>query len=178
MQPRLETERLILRPFELSDYEFLRAFHSDPEVMKYISGNVRTEEQTRESVENGLKLAKEHPGLGTWVVVHKETNEAVANAILRMPAANLNLKGVEIGYAVLRAHWGKGYATELARALIRHTFETLNASQMVALIDAAHADSRKVLQKVGFLFWGTVDYTDPFTGTVMPTEVLELKKPR
>jgi RimJ/RimL family protein N-acetyltransferase len=178
MNPRIETERLVLRPLTESDFAFLRALHLDREVMKYIAGGAeRTEAQTRVSLEAGLRLALENPERGVWIAEEKATGTAVGNFLLRPPATGEKIEGTEIGYSLPRAHWGKGYATEAVRALAEYAFRALRAPRLVALVHPENDLSRKVLAKIGFQAIDHVFYVDPLTGARLPSELWELSKP-
>jgi RimJ/RimL family protein N-acetyltransferase len=146
--------------------------------MKYIcAGAKRTEEQTQKSLDAGLKLAQEHPGLGTWIIHPLEKTEPLGLAILRLPAADLNMHGFEIGYSVIPEFWGKGIATEAATRLIQYAFNELKLYRVVAIIDPQHAVSRKILEKLQFSPAAPIRFHDPITGVPLPAEALYLDNP-
>jgi RimJ/RimL family protein N-acetyltransferase len=145
--------------------------------MRYIAGGAeRTEAQTRASLDAGLRLAKENPGLGVWIALEKTTGAPVANILLRNPATAESVAGVEIGYALPKAYWGQGFAREMVARFVRYAFETLGAKRVVALIDPAHVASRKVLEKAGFRPAGETPYRDPLTGREIPSELFECRR--
>lgn len=173
MPKQIETTRLILRPLEQNDFAFLRSMHTDPEVMKHIGvGRVRTEEESRASLQKYFELYDENPLLGGWVAELKTTGEKVGNLIIRKPATSTPMEGLEIGYMFTRAHWGYGYATEASKEIIKYAKREFGEVKIVALINPANDASRRTLEKLGFKSVGFDEYVDPTTGTKMPTEIL------
>jgi ribosomal-protein-alanine N-acetyltransferase len=153
----------------------LRALHEDREVMRYIAGGAeRSEAQTGASLDAGLRLAHENSGLGVWIAEEKASGTPVANILLRPPATAEPMVGLEIGYALPRAQWGKGFATEMVDRFVRYGFETLEATRILALVDPGHAVSRKVLEKAGFRRAGETKYRDPLTRRELVSDLLEI----
>lgn len=176
MPKPIETDRLFLRPFDDSDFTFLRALHSNPEVMKFIgSGSTRTEEQTRISVSKTKEIARRNPLLGAWVAELKSTQEKIGNLIIREPATEEKTDGLEIGYSFMPEHWGKGYATEASQGIIDYARSHFGDIRIVALIEPTHSASRRTLEKLGFVTVAHGIYIDPTNGIKLPTEVLELR---
>src|ERR1700733_5810827 len=118
----LETDRLILRLPEPSDLNHLIALRSDPDVMKYVGKGVV---QTKAEVERFLKIAidyQEKHGFGFCSVFEKETGAFVGQAGLFHLSFYDEQPEIEIAYRLHKKFWGKGYGTELARALIQWGF--------------------------------------------------------
>ena len=170
-----ESSRLILRPMSKSDFSFMRELHSSAEVMNYIgSGLVRSEEQTSAGMERALQIEIEDSRLGSWIVIEKESTKAIGNLIIRHPSTNEPQAGLEIGYSFLPEHWGKGFATEAAAAMVSYAKQYFGNVRMVALIEPSNSASRKILEKIGFKPAGMSEYVDPTTGDIKPTEILEI----
>lgn len=175
MPKSFQTPRLTVRPITLSDYDFMRALHTSPEVMKYIGGGTtRTAEQTKAVMNKYIQLEVENPLLGGWIAFLTETNEPVGNLIIRKPATHEETEGLEIGYSFSEANWGKGFATECAQGMIEYAKREFGPVRIVALIESTNEASRKTLNKVGFKSIGFTQYVDPSTGTLKPTEILEI----
>ena len=142
----LSTARLQLRRFRLDDEGFLGALHSNPEVMRYMGG-VKTVEQNRALLENRiLRYYDEHPGLGVWLTSERGSGQTVGFHLLN------NIQGetlIQVGYCLLPAYWGKGYATEMCRALLAYGFETLKLPRLHAITDLGNTGSQQVLLKSG-----------------------------
>jgi RimJ/RimL family protein N-acetyltransferase len=103
----LETERLILRHLEPGDLESLYAIYSDPEVRRYIPEGTLTYEETKEELEWFLNGHPEHPELGLWATVDKETNRLIGRCGL-LPWTIEGRFEVEVAYLLAKEYWGQG----------------------------------------------------------------------
>ena len=155
----LETKRLVLKPLNPSHLDDLFALRSDPEVMKYIgeSGSI----QTREEVENFIQCGTgyyEKYGLDFFSVFEKETGEFVGQAGLFHVGFNVNQSDIELAYRLHTKYWNRGYATELAKALIDYGFYKLSLPKIIAAVRPENERSRKVMEKAGMSYIGIVDF--------------------
>jgi RimJ/RimL family protein N-acetyltransferase len=140
----IETARLQLRMFRPDDLEHLAALFLDPDVMKYV-GDGRP--ATRGEAEVALKSIIRHwetQGFGRWAAVDKETQEFVGFGGLRSL-----FEEPEVVYHFARAHWGKGLATELAKASLRYGFDENHFDQILAIAKPQNAASIHVMEKLG-----------------------------
>jgi RimJ/RimL family protein N-acetyltransferase len=151
VQTYLETERMRLRRFTAADVDDLAALHGDPAVMRYIDNHT----VPRAVIENQtlpgfLRDYRElPPGLGHWAAVGKPGREFLGWFGL-CPASSRGLDGgTELGYRLRPAVWGRGYATEGARALVRKAFTELGLDQVKATTMTVNTASRRVLEKAG-----------------------------
>ncbi|WP_411084307.1 GNAT family N-acetyltransferase [Streptomyces sp. cmx-18-6] len=149
----LETDRLVLRPFTDADAPHLLALDNDPEVMRYINGGRPT---TADAIRERTlpRLLHDHPCTGArgfWAAEEKDTGVFLGWFELR-PLADDDPTVVELGYRLNRASWGRGYATEGARALVREGFTHLGAERVTANTMAVNAGSRRVMEKAGLTF--------------------------
>ena len=142
--PEIETERLLLRMFCPDDLDNLAGLFSDPEVMRYVGeGNTVNREETDKALQSIIKHWETH-GFGRWAAVDRVTNEFVGFGGLR------SLLGTpEVVYHFATAHWGKGLATELARASLRFGFEGRSFDRIVAIAKPKNAASIHVMEKLG-----------------------------
>jgi ribosomal-protein-alanine N-acetyltransferase len=145
----IETERLILRPFVEDDFETLCKLRSDPEVMKYMGGDeFRKPEKIKERFRHYIEHQKKY-GYAVWAAILKETNEMIGTAGLQHLD---NGEEIEVGYGFDKPFWGKGYATEAARALLHYGFETLGLEKIVAVAIPENIPSRHVMEKLGMKY--------------------------
>lgn len=168
----LETERLILRELEFIDENDLFEMDSDPEVHLFIENNpVKSIDEITKVIEM-LKLQYIENGIARWAVVDKLTNECVGWSGLKYYNQPLNNHNnfYELGYRFKKKHWGKGFATESAIAIVGYGFENLNIESIFAITDPKNVNSKKVLTKLGFEFQEAFDYEGD------PTDWFELKK--
>lgn len=155
----LETKRLIIHAPELADFDNLYALQSDPDVMQYVGQGVRTRGEVMAGLEKAIAHQKKY-GFSLGCVYEKESGAFVGRAGLIYFAFDDMQPDIEVGYALTKAAWGKGYATELARALIHWGFSHLPIEKLVADINPKNDRSRRVLEKVKMsyvgpgLYWG------------------------
>ncbi len=144
-----QTDRITLRAPCMGDVDALAAYWSDPETMKYIGkgGTPWTREQVVERIERAMRFCDEH-GMTFWTAIENETGAIIGQGGL-VPIA-FNGPEIELGYRLGKPHWGKGYATEIARASARVGFERFGHDRLVAVSYPENIASRKVLVNTGF----------------------------
>lgn len=149
----LETDRLVLRPATAADAADLLALDSDPAVMRYINGGRPT---SAEDIRDRTlpRLLHDHACTGTrgyWIARERDTGAFLGWFELR-PLDEHDPAVVELGYRLGRAAWGRGYATEGARALVDKGFTDLGAQRVTANTMAVNTGSRRVMEKTGLTF--------------------------
>ncbi|MFZ3580190.1 GNAT family N-acetyltransferase [Virgibacillus sp. DJP39] len=144
----IETERLFFRQYTDSDFEFLSSLLSDPEMVRFIgNGKTREKEETENFLEWIYSTYKKGKGMGLMVLVNKENGSPVGHAGL-VPQTIDGISELEVGYWISRNHWGKGYATEAAKALIDYGINFLDKKRFIALIQPGNLASKKVAKKL------------------------------
>jgi RimJ/RimL family protein N-acetyltransferase len=153
--PVIETPRLRLRRLRPSDEGDLIALDSDPEVMRYVGSPPGTQPADETAARVRQRIAEDRAPLGFWLVEGRAGVGAHGLcALLRMPAGG----DIELAYRLARDSWGRGIATEAARALVGHAFGALSLPRLVAVTYPENLASQRVLEKVGFVRQGFVDY--------------------
>ncbi|MDQ8039107.1 MAG: GNAT family N-acetyltransferase [Rickettsiella sp.] len=152
----LETERLLLKPTVLTDFDDLLALRSDPDVMKYL-GNVQTKEEVKLFLEKTILYQAKHR-IGFCSVFEKESHIFIGQAGLFHFHYDDKQPNIEIAYRLHKQFWGKGYATELVKALIVWGFEHLAIKKLVAVTDPSNIPSRTVLEKCGLDYIRVIKY--------------------
>ena len=147
----LETRNLVLRHLEHSDLDSLFVLYSDPEVRRYFPEGVLTYEETKEELEWFLNGHPEHPELGLWATINKETNQLIGRCGL-LPWKIDDRYEVEVAYLLGKAYWGQGLGTEAAQAVLDYGFEKLDLQRLICLIDRENSASIKVAGKIGMTF--------------------------
>lgn len=146
---RLRSERLILREIDASDFDFLYSMELLPETVVYEKDEPDPKEKCVEKYRWYIDKANEVPESGgLYFIIHlADTNEAIGRAHIH---CNWELvREWEIGYALLPAHWGRGYASEAAMALVRYAFDKIHAHKVVAFCNAENRRSAKLLERIG-----------------------------
>jgi RimJ/RimL family protein N-acetyltransferase len=169
---RLETERLVLRKPERGDLDGYVELWGDPDVMRFLGGQTLPPEGVPQAMKRNLGQWDRH-GLGLLSVLRKEDERFVGrigyllwdtdrweNAVRTELEGDLEL---EIGWTVLSAFWGNGYATEAAIACRDYAFAELGRERIISLIEPNNLASIRVAEKIGEsyerdvqLSWGTV----------------------
>jgi RimJ/RimL family protein N-acetyltransferase len=145
---RLATERLLMRPLAPHDADALVAVFSDSEVMRYWSSPPWTD---REQAGHYVALAEQGLEAGTMLRLGIEvaaTGHLIGQAALY--SFDRQNRRCDIGYALGRPHWGKGYAIEALTALLAHGFAALDLNRVEADIDPRNAASARALERLGF----------------------------
>ncbi|HOY28750.1 MAG TPA: GNAT family N-acetyltransferase [Flavobacteriales bacterium] len=156
----LTTERLILRDLEETDVEGIFALDSDPEVLRFIGTPALKDRPEAAERISGIRKQYEEHGIGRWAVELRETGAFIGWAGLKWEQHIRPFPYYDIGYRLIRKHWGQGYATEAAIACLRHGFEVLHYPEICAAAEAQHQASNHILRKIGlqqgepFLFDG------------------------
>ncbi len=133
--------------FRPEDLDALAALFADADVMRHVADGKPADRETAEKAITSILDHWERHGFGRWAVEDKETREFVGYGGLR------SLLGTpEAVYHFAKAHWGKGFATELARASLEHGFDDHGFERIVAIAKPANAASIHVMQKLGMRF--------------------------
>ena len=144
--PHLTTERLLLRGWHASDEEPYLAMLADPEVMRFLGdGKVPApwEAWRAFAALAGHWMIR---GFGMWAVEERATGAFVGRVGLLQP---LGWPGLEIGYALDRRFWGRGYAREAAAASLEYARDTLDRDEVISIIRPNNARSIGVATSLG-----------------------------
>jgi RimJ/RimL family protein N-acetyltransferase len=167
MQVFLETERLILRRFTTTDVDNLVRLDGDPGVMRFLNGGKPTPRELieRETLPRLVREYERWAGYGSWAAVEKASGTFLGWFALRPTEAGRPGEA-ELGYRLRTAAWGKGYATEGSRALVRKGFSELGMQRVIAKTMTVNVGSRRVLEKAGLSFVRTFyeDWPEPIEG--------------
>ena len=155
MPVELETSRLRLRKFREEDWDPYAAMCADPDVMRYLgTGLTLSREDSWRQIASILGHWQLR-GYGMWALESKETGELVGRAGFLDPPG---WPGFEVGWTLGKPHWGKGYASEAARAALRHGFDVLKRDRIISLIREGNAPSIRVAEAIGEKLAGEVEF--------------------
>jgi RimJ/RimL family protein N-acetyltransferase len=149
MNKQLETERLILRQFRESDFDAYAEMCGDAEVMRYI-GEFKPMDRAMSWRSMAMQLGHwQLRGYGMWAVEEKATGRMIGRVGLWNPE---EWPGLEVGWMIHRSCWGRGLATEAARAAIEAAFRELGVDHVISVIHPENAASMRVAERVGETF--------------------------
>ncbi|TDD87303.1 GNAT family N-acetyltransferase [Actinomadura rubrisoli] len=173
----LETERLVLRWFTEADVDELVLLDSDPQVMRFLTGEPTPRLEIEEEVLPRILRDYDRGPAGRWAALERSTGEFVGWLALQPPEDG-SVVDVELGYRLKASVWGRGYATEGARALIRKGFTELGVERVWAQTMAVNLASRRVLEKAGLRYVRTfhLHFDDPLPGTEHGEVEYELRR--
>lgn len=146
--PLITTPRVVLRWISEDDIDGLYEIFSDPQVMRYWSSGPLADREAAAAMQREIAEGNESDRMWKWGLALRDTNAVIGTATLFH--LNLDNGRAEIGYAMGRAHWGKGYMNEALSALVSHAFETMQLRRLEADVDPRNAASIRTLERLGF----------------------------
>lgn len=152
--PTLETERLRLRPFRVSDIDDYAALNGDPEVARYLGGGGPWDRGRSWRHMAFLLGHWQLGGSGMWAVEQKDTRTFVGMVGFAHPEG---WAGFELAWTLVRQWWKLGYATEGARAALDFAFTTLNKDRVISLIHPENQASIRVAERLGETLQGRTE---------------------
>ncbi len=154
MKYYIETERLLLRDILPEDEEAFFAMDSNPIVHTYLGNKPVT---TIEQIRNAIALINrqyQDNGIGRWAVIEKSSGNFIGWSGLKFEKETENSLPTyyDLGYRLNPDYWGKGYATESAKAALEYGFTELKLNEIIGKAHIENKASQHVLQKCGLLF--------------------------
>lgn len=144
----IKTERLILRTWQVEDSDAYFQINQDPKVLEFLRGPL-----TRVKIQDFIRYVRCHDeqhGYTTWATEHKQTGALMGFIGLNTVDWRAHFTpAVEIGWRLGSEYWGKGYATEGAKAALNYAFKCCNLQEIVAFTVPANIRSIRVMEKIG-----------------------------
>jgi ribosomal-protein-alanine N-acetyltransferase len=146
-----ETDRLIIRRWTLEDEENFYRLNGDPDVMRYIRES-KDREECAVFLRRNLDFYEQHSLMGRWAMMEKDSNTFVGSfAIIPVETADRSRHNeIQLGYALLKEFWGRGYATESTLAGKQYAFDEMKLPLIVGITETANHASQRVLLRCGF----------------------------
>ena len=141
----LETERLLLRWLREADFESFARMGRDPEVMRFLSGQVMTDFEVWRQMASYIGHWY-FRGYGIWAVEEKSSGNVVGRIGFMYP---VGWPAFELGWTLARESWGKGYATEGAQRALQYAFTELKRDHVISLIAPENVASARVAERLG-----------------------------
>ena len=159
----ITTERLVLREFTESDWSDVLAYQVDPLYLRYYEWTERTPQAVQEFVQVFLDQQQERPRIKFQLAVTlKPDLQLIGTCGIRLASADAH-EG-DIGYELSPKHWGQGYATEAARAIVQFGFSELRLHRIWSWCIADNVGSARVLEKLGMRLEGRLRENEFFKG--------------
>jgi RimJ/RimL family protein N-acetyltransferase len=156
----LGTERLLLRRWRASDRAPFAALNADPRVMEHFPARLTQAESDRLIAR--IETDFEQRGYGLWALELRASGELVGCAGLDVPSFEAHFTpAVEVGWRLMRSAWGRGYATEAARATLAFGFEVASLTEIVSFTSVANLRSRAVMERIGMSHDPADDFDHP-----------------
>lgn len=160
---KLETKRLVLRELHKDDWQEVLRYQSDPRYLEFYSWAERTAEDVRDFVAMLVALQHEHPRTKFQLAIMlKQSGELIGNCGVRMNRSDAT--EADIGYELAPGHWGNGYATEAATAMVEYGFNELGVHRIWSWCIADNVRSVRVLENVGLRMEGRLREKEYFKG--------------
>jgi len=149
MKVFLETERMLLRQFTFDDVDDVLALDTEREVRRFVEdGEPVNREEIESTIEHWMGYYSRSDSFGFWAAIEKSSGQFLGWFHFR-PREGRPADEPELGYRLVSAAWGKGFATEGSRALIDNGFASTDIACVVAETMAVHWASRRVMEKAG-----------------------------
>jgi len=168
----IRTERLLLRAHEHGDLDAMLEYHSDPEVVRYLPWPVRDRALVAEALAPRLRQGRVDAE-GEWLVLAMQLIDGPVIGEVVLKCASVEKGEAELGYALHRAHHGRGLAFEAASAMVRLAIEQFGVTRLTAELDARNAASSSLLERLGFRLIRS--YESEFKGELAPGLEFELR---
>jgi RimJ/RimL family protein N-acetyltransferase len=148
MAPGFVTQRLSLRSWRDEDLEPFAAMNGDPRVMEFYPKTLDRAESN--ALASRFREQLDHRDFGLWAVEVRNGPPFIGYVGLSIPTFTEHFTPcTEIGWRLAYEHWGRGYATEAARRVVRYAFETLQLPEIVSFTTALNLRSQQVMQRIG-----------------------------
>jgi RimJ/RimL family protein N-acetyltransferase len=153
-------ERLVLRRWREGDLEPFAAMNADARVMQFMPARLTREES--DALVERIELHFRERGFGLFAAELHESGAFIGYIGLAVPRFGAKFTPcVEIGWRLGAEYWGRGLATEGARAVLKYAFETLGLKEIVSFTVPANTASRRVMEKIGMRHHPADDFDHP-----------------
>lgn len=152
--PALETDRLLLRGLSLDDAEDIFEYASDPDVSRYNTWSVHESIEDSKRFLDAVMEEYENHELASWGIFHKADKKLIGTCGIANWLPDQHR--AEIGYALSRKYWGKGYMPEAVRSVIAFGFRMMKLNRIEGRCIIPNTASARVMEKVGMKFEGVL----------------------
>lgn len=158
--PEIRTQRVLMRGWRDEDLDPFAALNADPEVMEFMPRCLERAEC--DAIVGRIRDHFARRGFGWWAVETRDGGEFIGFVGISVPRFEAQFTPcVEVGWRLARAHWGRGYATEAARAAIAFGFEQAGLDEIVSFTAAINTRSQAVMRQLGMIRDPAEDFDHP-----------------
>lgn len=151
----LETERLLLRKFQIDDAPIMyQNWTSDEEVTKYLTWATHQSLQDTQDYVNFCISSYDNPQSYRWLIIEKDSQQLIGD--ISVVSIEDKTKTAGLGWVLARQHWGKGYMPEAANTVLDYLFEQVGFNRIYAVHDSQNPQSGRVMEKIGMTYEGTM----------------------
>jgi len=154
----LETARLRLEPWAPAHLDALNEMSSDPQVMRYLGGVLKSKDETAAAIEQQQARWVTH-GFGWWSFLDRTSGALIGAGCIQHLAGNVE-NPLEIGWRLRPERWGQGYASEAARTMGSFAFDQLQIPVLTAVAMPENTASRRVMERLDMRFRGIERWYD------------------
>lgn len=155
---RFETERLILREIEESDFEAIHSYASVPENVKFMAWGPNDEDGTREFIKTCIERTKENPRIQyDFAVILKESGKLIGSCGIYLKDNN---RQGDLGYILHRDYWKQGFMLEAMQSVVEFGFNTLKLLKIDCFCFAENYGSKRIMEKLGMKYEGEFDWNN------------------
>ncbi|MCP1144419.1 GNAT family protein [Lysinibacillus endophyticus] len=166
------TERLHLRKMHINDSPSLFKIWSDPDVTKFMNiDNFQDESQAKEIISYLNELAEDEKAI-RYSIIELTSGDIIGSCGFN--SLDFDNEKAEIGYELAKSHWGKGYAPEAIDGLLDYAFNTLKLNRIEAKVEPENINSIKVLEKLHFIYEGTLRQSEKSKGRFIDLNMYSL----
>lgn len=146
-QAMIETLRLHLRSFREEDWQAVHVYATDPEVVRYVPGELSSEEETHAAIRSWMNGHNDNPPHYDFAVTARPRDFVIGWCCMQISSSDQRIG--ELMYVLNREFWGKGYASEAARAIVNYGFSELKLHRIFATCRPENVNSWRLLEKLG-----------------------------
>lgn len=169
----METEKYYLKEIQDGDIEYVYRGLSDPDVTRYYAVHFPTLEATQEQMEWYAELKEQ--GTGLWWGIYDKAEDIFLGAGGFNSLEKENRKA-EIGFWLLKEHWGKGIMQEVMPLVFQLGFEQLNLNRIEGFVESTNTKCKRALEKINFTYEGTMREYEVKNGEAISVDIYAILK--
>lgn len=144
-----KSENFGFKPVTENDFKYFQMLDADPEIMSFFPSGVRSTQEIQDKIKKYVTGYKKN-GYGVFLVFDLTSGEFIGRAGFD----DIESGETEVGYVILKAYWGKGFASRILKALLSWAKNNIHKNKIIAFTPTNHIASERVMQKAGMIYSG------------------------